>query len=484
MTMTRLQTALIALALLVPVSAVAQQEERYDYWKPQREMVRYGQQAVFMCNGLFAGNRTVENVFAQELAFFANRAGAPRGGEYLIDEERRAVAIGTPGGTPVMRAAFREGVGCVILAPDQTFEDIDRLPKLELPYPPGDPATIMWPDGDMVSGDALPAGVNAAALQSASDWAFDRESPEQVTLSLLVVHKGQIIHERYAPGVNMTTRTRTWSAAKSIAGTLVGMLVDEGKLQLDEPLGFQWLPPAYASQTDPRNAITLRHVLNMSSGLDTIDNEGLEYATGSGLSYWAGASSVKGALRQALIREPGANWDYENYDTLLAVYKMKQALGDEQTYREFPRRALLDKIGMRNTLVSTDRFGDFILSSQVYTNARDLARFGMLYLQNGVWNGERLISQDWIDFVRTPAPATIGRGGHYGAQWWLVPDNRNDVPQDAYAAVGNRGQYTVVVPTHDLVIVRRGLDYGRQGFDYWAMTREVIKAIGEPTSTR
>ena len=304
MTMTRLQTALIAFALLVPVSAVAQQEERYDYWKPQREMVRYGQQAVFMCNGLFAGNRTIENVFAQELAFFANRAGAPRDGEYLIDEARRTVAIGSPGGTPVMRAAFREGVGCVILAPDQTFEDIDRLPKLELPYPPGDPATIRWPDGDMVTGGPLPAGVNAAALQAASDRAFDRESPEQVTLSLLVVHKGQIIHERYAPGMDMTTRTRTWSAAKSIAGTLIGMLVDEGKMQLDEPLGFQWLPPAYASRTDPRNAITLRHVLNMSSGLDTIDNEGLEYATGSGLSYWAGASSVKGALRQALIREP------------------------------------------------------------------------------------------------------------------------------------------------------------------------------------
>ena len=262
--------------------------------------------------------------------------------------------------------------------------------------------------------------MDAAALQSASDWAFDRESPEQVTLSLLIVHKGQIIHERYAPGMDMTTRTRTWSTAKSLAVTLIGMLVDEGKMQLDEPLGFQWLPRARSPETDPRNAITLRHLLNMSSGLDTIDKEGLEYATGSGLSYWAGASSVQGALRQALIREPGTNWDYENCDTLLAVLKMKQVLGDEQTYREFPRRALLDKIGMRNTLVSTDRFGDFILSSQVYTNARDLARFGMLYLQNGVWNGERLISQDWIDFVRgrrrrPPSGEAASMGGSGGS---------------------------------------------------------------------
>ena len=479
--MKRFLVALTALTLLIPVSVVAQQEETYDYWQVNRQMIRYGQQAVFMCNGLFTGNRTLKNVFAQELAFLPQPVGTPRGGDYVINKTRQAVAIGAGEGTPIMRAAFREGIGCVILAPDQTFEDIDRLPILELPYPSGDPATIAWPDGDLITDRSLPAGVDAAALQAASDWAFDRESLEQVTLSLLVVHNGRILHERYAPGMDMTTRTRTWSTAKSIAVTLIGMLVDQGRMQLDEPLGLEWLPRARSPETDPRNAITLRHVLNMSSGLDTIDNGGLEYATGSGMSYWAGASSVRGALRQAMIREPGTNWDYENYDTLLAVYKMKQVLG-KQAYREFPRRALLDKIGMRNTLVSTDRFGDFILSSQVYTNARDLARFGMLYLQNGVWNGERLLSEEWIDFVRTPAPATVGRGSQYGGQWWLVPENRDDVPKDAYSTSGNRGQYAVVVPSHDLVIVRRGLDYGRQGFDRWGLVREVLKAFGSPTN--
>ena len=221
--------ALTALALLLPVSVVAQQEESYDYWTFQRDMVRHGQQAVFMCNGLFTSNRSIENVFAQELAFLSNPVGTPRGGDYVIATERKAVAIGAPGGaTPVMRAAFREGIGCVILAPDQTFEDIDSLPILELALPSGDPATIAWPDGDLVADHSLPAGVDAAALQAASDWAFDRESPEQVTLSLMVVHHGQIIHERYAPGMDMNTRTRTWSTAKSIAVTLFGMLVDQG----------------------------------------------------------------------------------------------------------------------------------------------------------------------------------------------------------------------------------------------------------------
>ena len=477
--MKRLANSIFTLTLLLPISTLAQQEENYDYWQPQRAMVQRGQQAIFMCNGLFTSKRTLEQIFAQELAFFREPIGSADGGDYNIDWNRRAVEIGASGAVPVMRAVFREGIGCVILPPDQTLADIDGLPELTLPLPPGDPARIPWPNGDLVNSDGLLAGVDAVALQAASDWAFDRDSKEQVTLSLIVVYNGEIIHERYADGFDVSTRTRTWSTAKSIATTLIGMLVDQGRMSLDAPLGFDWYPMNSSAETDPRKQITLRHVLNMSSGLDTIDNRGREYATGSGLSYWAGASSVVGARSRALIREPGTYWDYENYDTLLAVYAMKLALGGEKAYAEFPRRALLDRIGMRNTLVSTDRFGDFILSSQVYTNARDLARFGLLYLQNGMWDGERLISQDWIDFVRTPAPATVGKGGYYGGQWWLVPEGRDDVPTDAYSTSGNRGQYTIVVPSHNMVIVRRGLDYGRQGFDRWSLTREVLKAIAK-----
>jgi len=462
-------------------TASAQQAETFDYWSYNREMIRNGQQAVFMCNGLFTSKRTLEQVFAQELAFLSEPVGTARGGDYVVDRDRQAVAIGSGRSAPVMRAAFRQGLGCVIMAPNQTFDDIESLPSLETPPLAGDPATIPWPNGDRVDELSLPPGIDAAALEAASDWAFERDTPEQDTLSLIVVHGGRIVHERYAPGVDVTTRTRTWSTAKSIAGTLIGMLVDQGRMSLDEPLGFDWYPEAPAGESDPRSAITLRHVLNMSSGLYPMDNEGLEYATGSGLSYWAGASSIHQMRDRGLIREPGTYWDYENYDTLRAVYAMKRVLGEE-SYQEFPRKALLDRIGMRNTLLSTDRFGDYILSSQAYTNARDLARFGLLYLQGGVWNGERLLSEEWIDFVRTPAPATADRDNFYGAQWWLVPDDRMDVPKDAYSTSGNRGQFTIVVPSHDLVIVRRGLDYGQQGFDRWDLLREVSKAFIQPNS--
>jgi CubicO group peptidase (beta-lactamase class C family) len=471
--------AVFTLALTAP--ATAQQQERYDYWQFQREMIQRGMQALLMCNGLFTSNRPLELVFEQELAYLPEPVGTAQGGDYVIDSERRAVAVGAPGAIPVMRSAYRKGLGCVVLAPDQTLDDIESLPILDMAPPPGDPATIPWPNGDLVDNASPDPEVDMQALAAASDWAFDRESPEQVTLSLLVVHHGKIVHERYAPGVDMTTRTRTWSTAKSIAVTLMGMLADQGRMALDRPLGIEWLPAAKDPQTDPRTAITLRNVLNMSSGLETVDNRGLEYATGSGLAYWAGASSVKGARSRAMIRVPGTSWDYENYDTLLGVYAMKLALGSDKTYLEFPRRALFDKIGMRNTVPGVDRFGNFILSSQVYTNARDLARFGLLYLNSGMWNGERLLSQAWIDFVRTPAPATKNSGNFYGGQWWLVPDDRTDVPKDAYSTAGNRGQFAIVVPSHDVVIVRRGLDYGRQGFDRWDLTREVLKAIRSET---
>lgn len=449
----------------------------YDYFTANRTMIRNGVQAILMCNGLFTSHRTLEQVFSQELKYLPDPVGTASGGDYLVDMDRLAVAVGGGDSGPVIRAAFRQGIGCIAMSPQQTFDDIDSLPVVELPPPAGDAETMPWPNGDLVAKKALPDSVDASALQAASDWAFERESPEQITLSLIVVHKGDIIHERYAEGVDRHTRTRTWSTAKSIAATLIGMLVDDGRMTLDAPLGFEWLPSLPAGEADPRNAITLRHVLNMSSGLEPVDSFGMEYATGSGLAYWAGLSSVDGARNRGLVRQPGTVFEYENYDTLLAVYAMKRALGSEKLYREFPRTALLDRIGMRSTLVSTDRFHDFILSSQVYTNARDLARFGLLYLQSGIWNGERLISDDWIRFVRTPAPSTAKIGNVYGGHWWLVPDDRNDVPKDAYSTVGNRGQYVIVVPSHDTVIVRRGLDYSHQGFDSWDLTREVLKAL-------
>ena len=191
-----------------------------------------------MCNGLFTSNRTLDQVFDQELAYLRTPVGSADGGDFVVDHERRAVSVGTP---PI-HAAFREGLGCVVMAPDQTLDDIPSLPVIDHPPAPGNPLRIPWPNGDLVEDAPLPESVDAAALTAASDWAFDRPADRQTTLSLLVVHKGRIIHERYAPGVDMYTRTRTWSTAKSIAVTLIGMMVDQGLMSLDDPLDVAWLP--------------------------------------------------------------------------------------------------------------------------------------------------------------------------------------------------------------------------------------------------
>ncbi len=453
------------------------QQAGYDYFQANRLMIRNGVQSVLTCNGLFTSLRNIEQVFSQELAYLDNPLGNAKEGNYRIDRELKAVSVGGGVDGPIIHSVFRQGIGCVVMAPDQTLEDIATLPLFEKSAAFDNVADIPWPVGDKLPATSLPAEVNSTALDAASKWAFTRSTSEQDTVSLLILHKGKIIHERYAPGFDRHTRTRTWSTAKSIAVTLIGMLVDKEVMELDASLDIEWLPLQAATEKDSRAKITLRHVLNMSSGLYPVDSFRMEYATGSGLAYWAGASSVEGARRRGLTREPGTVWDYENYDTLLAIYAMKRALGSDKAYREFPYHALLKPLGMRNTLLSTDRFGDYIFSSQVYTNARDLARFGLLYQQNGIWQGKRLLSEEWIDFVRTPAPASKLHHNFYGGQWWLVPDNRTDVPSDAYSTSGNRGQYVIVVPSHDLVIVRRGLDFGKQGFSRWDLTREVLKAF-------
>jgi len=469
---TRRRLTVGILSLLTTAQAA---RAEYNYHEQTERLLTLGTQALMICEGLFVSNRTLDQIYDQELKL-DEMPVLPL--EFVkIDDKLRTVAVGGAGNLPgpVMRAAYREGLGCIVLSPDQNFTDIDSLPELSMPPLPGDAATIPWPDGDLVSGKPPPKGVDAKALEAAWDWTMDRKThghPSQITLSLLVVYRGDIVFERYAPGVDMKTRTRTWSTAKSIASALIGVAVSQGKLALDSPLPYP--------EGDPRRTVTLRHVLNMSSGLDPVDNHKCS-VVGSCLSYFGGTSSVAGALDRGLVSKPGTRWDYENYDTLLAVYALKTALGAKD-YLAFPRKALLDRIGMRNTMLGVDRFGDFVLSSQVYTNARDLARFGLLYLNRGRWphkDGETIIPESWIDFSRTPAPATAASGRFYGGQWWLVPDDRKDIPADAYATNGNRGQYTIVVPSYNLVIVRRGLDWlpYEHSFPRWDLTREVLEAF-------
>ena len=479
-----ISTSLFVLLLLM-AGAGSTQTESYDYHQSTQRLVDLGTQAFMICNGIFTSGRSLEQIYEQELKLNRMPLLPPR--LVNVDEAARTVAVGGGGNLPLpaMRAAYRTGLGCVVMAPDQTFDDVDELPELRM-TPFARAEARHWPDGDLLGGQP-PEGVDKLVLEAAADWAFDRAAhgghASQDTLSLVVVYEGKIVLERYAPGIDVTTRTRTWSTAKSIASTIIGIAIDEGRLELDQPItkdGWGTGSRSPVSAGDPRLKITLRDVLHMSSGLYPVDNQKCS-VVGSCLAYFAGTSAVRGALDRGLVHPPGTVWDYENDDTLLALFALRRTFDSDEEYLEYPRRVLLDRIGMISTVPGVDRFGDYVMSSQVYTNARDLARLGLLYLNRGRWGDKQILSEEWVDFVRTPAPSTASTGNFYGGQFWLVPDDRDDVPADAYSTAGNRGQYTVIVPSYDLVIVRRGLDWlpGQHRFSQWDLTREVIKALPE-----
>jgi CubicO group peptidase (beta-lactamase class C family) len=224
--------------------------------------------------------------------------------------------------------------------------------------------------------------------------------------------------------------------------------------------------PEWRNPLDPRGAITLDHLLRMSSGLQSSGNQ-------TPLGYWGGIDIAADAASAPLERAPGTRWKYSNYDTILLLRAARVVLGDE-AYAAFPREALLDRIGMYHTFPETDPFGNYILSSQVYSTPRDLARFGLLFLNDGVWNGERILPEGWVAYSTRQAPTQDPRsrsdGWGYGAQWWLLGT-------DSYTSAGRRGQFATVVPSRGVVVVRTGLDPEPSRWDQSGFVARVLETI-------
>jgi CubicO group peptidase (beta-lactamase class C family) len=284
-----------------------------------------------------------------------------------------------------------------------------------------------------------------------------------------VVHRGHLVAERYRPGFGPQTPYRTWSAAKMLTNALVGILVGRGMLELNSSARI----PEWGAREDPRAMITVAQLLHMSSGLE-------RKGAGAYPVYYDGADAVQEITAAQLEADPGTRWSYANRDTLLLVRAMRAALGDEAYWR-FPIRGLLDRIGMNDTVLETDAYGNYILSSQVFSTPRDLARLGLLYLRDGVWEGERILPEGWVDFSTGPAPArrrgvrgllAYGIQGFvgYGAQIWLYDRIPVVMAHRAFSGIGHRGQYVTVVPSHELVVVRTGID-PEEGGVLWRQDR-------------
>jgi len=296
--------------------------------------------------------------------------------------------------------------------------------------------------------------VAARALSSADYGTGSR------TTAVVVLDRGTSAIDLYAPGFDENTPQRTWSVAKSIAATLVGAAVQRGEVDVQASAGLGLL------DTDPRRAITIDHLLRMASGRysDTPGNR-------TDPLYWGGASVEEVALNWPLITAPGSNYRYANNDTLAAVAAIKP------TFAAHPPADFFVKLGMTHTVAETDWKGSYILSSQVWTTARDLAKFGQLYLNDGkLPDGTRILPEGWVQYITTPSgPQPEGDFG-YGAGFWLL-NKSEGVPSDTIAAIGNRGQYVVIVPSRNIVIVRRGEDPAGTGFDIAGFTRDVLAAM-------
>jgi CubicO group peptidase (beta-lactamase class C family) len=345
---------------------------------------------------------------------------------------------------------------------------------------PAQPAGVPWPTLDWSVRD--PGGdVDWPELDAALAELFRPTGRSGVpdTRALLVVRGGALVIERYAPGFDASTRFCSWSMAKSVTQALVGLLVRDGRLALDERVDV----PEWGAADDPRRAITLRQMLNMSSGIANSDDEG--GATDAGLGFVArmlfgdGARDM-GAYAAAapLAHAPGTYWAYSTATSVLVARSVQRALGDPEAGRSFARRRLFERIGMRSALQEVDAQGTLAGGSAVWATARDWARFGLLYLRDGVWDGRRVLPEGWVEFTRTPAPAP--NKGSYGAHFWLVrsgaptqvPPARR-APSDAFEADGANGQIVMIVPSRDLLVIR----LGEQQVTSWDWLKDQLAAL-------
>ena len=410
-----------------------------------------GYKALTVCSALktaeaAGGSRTLESVEANELVgVYPELDGLVREMPVVIGQ--RQVSVAWDEAMPPRVAVFAPGRGCAIQPVGWSGES----PEMFLPGVRVNETFVL----------ADPSG-NAALLNEAVEGAFEGRYGEGAnTTAVLVLQADRVVAEEYGEGFGVDTPQRTWSVGKSLAGTLIGAAVHRGEADVNAPAAIA----DWRREGDPRAAITLDQLMRMASGLtsDTAGNR-------TDALYFGGVGIDEQATTWPLIAPPGTRYRYANNDTLLAV------LSIAPTFADHPPAELFRRLGMYDTWAETDWRGNYVLSSQVWSTARDLARFGQMYLHDGVVDGERVLPEGWRDYVSRPSgPQPSGDQG-YGATFWLM--NRSDgIPADTISANGNRGQYVIIVPSRNIVIVRRGEDPTGRRFDVIGFARDVLAAL-------
>ena len=463
-------------AVLGFVPAITAQEVTWD--DPEIRNHIAAMAAHHLCAGTFVVGRdyqrTPQLVFEEDIERFPQYFAWQDDMEWNVDLEQKNASV-WGAGFEKRTAQYNGDQGCTILPIG--MDDVLFTPTAVERHIP-DPATTPWPTGD-VGAYARLEDVDPVKLNDAFDWMMAQT--ENNTRAVVVAYRGKIVGERYAPGWTKNTPQISWSQGKSIASALTGILVRQGEFGLEDRAPV----PEWHGEGDPRNAIAIKHLLRMSSGLDFI-NDGIGRAE-SWLStnehfriYFDGLDVFEHAIDQPMDLEPDTEFRYRNSDPLSLVRIARttvEARGDD--WLTFPQRALFDRIGARNYLLEPDAWGNFIISGYDYGSAHDWIRFGLLHLWDGVWEGERILPEGWVEFISSPAPGARDQG--YGGLFWLnLNDSYDRLPSDAYSARGFMGQTTMIIPSRDMVVVRLGPSPSNARRYFNEFVGQVLDAIEQP----
>lgn len=358
------------------------------------------------------------------------------------------------------KAIYREGLGVTLIN-----DDFDISKPYEVPFRAWKNQLVNnkpFPYGQNNHKDTIFSNIDYKKLNAVIENAFDKKGQkDKRTRSIIVIYKNKIIAEKYDSDFNKNSRILGWSMTKSITGTCFGILQKQGKIDIMKSA------PITEWKNDERAKITINDLLHMNSGLEW--EEDYEKISDATKMLFIEDDMSQSQLRKPATFKPNSRWNYSSGTTNLLSGILRKQFKTHQEYLDFWYTNLLDKIGMNSAIVETDMAGNYVGSSYGWATTRDWAKFGLLYLHKGNWNGEQLFDESWAKYVATPTNTSDGK---YGAQFWLNAGGRfPDAPKDLYFASGYQGQMVAILPSHDLVIVRMGLS---EDFDFNGLLSGVV----------
>ncbi|MDF1811999.1 MAG: serine hydrolase [Verrucomicrobiales bacterium] len=369
-------------------------------------------------------------------------------------------------------AVFREGIGTT-LAIGKTPEQLRRETSGAVAAPPANPS-LLWPEGNRVDISLAPASINRKMLNSLIDSAFSEPDNPLRTRAIVIVYDGRVIAEKYAPGFDADMPLKGWSMAKSVTNALVGIMVDQGKLHLEDKSLLQ----AWQTEGDPRAAISLDNMLHMSSGIDFNETYSVDPESDISMMLFRTGNAAGFAATKPADKPPGTFFEYASGTTNLLCRIIREKINDDAIYHAFPKRELFHKIGAHSAILERDASGTFVGSSFVYATARDWARLGLLYANDGIWNEERILPEGWMEYCRTPAPAAPQ--GEYGAHFWLKlegQNDRSDLPAGIFHMSGHEGQFVSISPEKKLVVVRLGFTLEQDAWNQGEFVSKILETL-------